>query len=305
MNDKLRRLIGMMVKPLAGSRRAVVRMDGGICSQMNFYLMGEEYRRRGLDVSFDVSWFTSCGTDMDGRFARNLDLLRLFPSLPWRECRGSELWMMRKVYPRFGDYFHGPTSDWPDFTPPLYLCGYYENPAGMYARLFRSTFQVDARAVLDAENLQVLERVEAAGADAVAMHVRRGDLSGYNPAYGHPATPAYFGRALQAVAAQCQGRPQVFVFSDEPQWVRAELLPSLAHVAADFHMVDINGSDRGYMDLALMSCCHHVVCSQGSHGKFAAMLRPERWLDGLVTVPDEPASTKWTPNFSRWQAIGL
>ena len=59
----------------------------------------------------------------------------------------------------------------------------------MYSRLFRKTFRVDVERVLDDRNKAMLEQIRHAGAGATAMHVRRGDLSAYNPVYGSAPFP--------------------------------------------------------------------------------------------------------------------
>ncbi len=273
----------------------ILAMDGGICSQMNFYLTGEYYRERGLKVIFDISWFDSCGKDLDGRFARKLDLPLLFPYLPWEETRSVvKLGIYRKLFASYGDYEHDISTAWTGYDAPLYLCGYHHNPEDMYSRLFRKTFRVDTERVLDDRNKAMLEQIRHAGAGATAMHVRRGDLSAYNPVYGHPASAAYFRAAAESVMTDCKDA-KFFVFSDEPEWVRNELLPKLP-AAADVTVADLNGPEHGYMDLALMAQCRNQITSQGSHGKFAAMMRDD--MSGMVVLCDTPHSACWSHRFA-------
>ena len=86
-----------------------------------------------------------------------------------------------------------------------------------------------------------------------------------------------------------------FVFSDEPEWVRNELLPKLP-AAADVTVADLNGPEHGYMDLALMAQCRNQITSQGSHGKFAAMMRDD--MSGMVVLCDTPHSACWSHRFA-------
>ena len=38
-------------------RMVLVRMDGGICSQMHFYMIGHYFEEKGFTVKYDLSWF--------------------------------------------------------------------------------------------------------------------------------------------------------------------------------------------------------------------------------------------------------
>ena len=70
-----------MLKARLVTPKVVVLMDGGICSQMLQYLLGEFFRKRGCKVVYDLSFYKEWGSDMDYKFARNFDLLKVFPYL--------------------------------------------------------------------------------------------------------------------------------------------------------------------------------------------------------------------------------
>lgn len=276
-------------------RRMVVRMDGGVCSQMHFYLVGEMLRRKGNEVEFDLTWFDEWGKDCDGIHVRNFDLLRMFPSLPFRKASPAFTRLLRLSCPDSYDYFNPPADplEWISYRGPLYMRGYYHDPEEMYPALFRQIFRPDL-SVLDKSGRDWLELIDRE-ADACAVHVRRGDLAKSNPAYGDPATVGYFRRAVERIASMAPGA-RFFIFSDDPEWCRVSLLPSLPE-GVDARIVEGNGSDRGYMDLLLMSCCRHIVCSQGSMGRFAALLRPDALLGGHVILFPGKSSAGWLTRF--------
>ncbi len=64
-----------------------------------------------------------------------------------------------------------------------------------------------------------------------------------------------------------------YFFSDEPDWVRDELIPQLYLTEGNCKIVDINGSDKGYMDLFLIARCKHQITSKGTLGKYGALFR--------------------------------
>lgn len=243
----------------AESRLAVLRVDGGICSQIAFVALGEQLREQGLDVKYDLSFYRDRGRDDNGRFARNWEFPSAFPGIPTPEASDAEVRLARGSRTWSGGV-HIP-------RPPFLYDGYQGRQEAFYANVarFANAFRPDLSKA-DA----VLRDAIAAEAEACAVHVRRGDLSVANAAYGRPASILYFVRAMAIVRALAPDA-KFFIFSDEPDWVRAHLL---REVPADLRctVCEANGSDRGHADLWLISRCPHVIASQGSLGLFGALL---------------------------------
>ena len=281
----------------------LLAVDGGICSQMHFYLVGEMLRAQGNNVRYDLQWFKDNGLDCDGKFCRNFDLLKLFPGLPFPQVKSM---LHRKLYdwsvPYFNDFFDNDANPfaWLDLRGPLYLTGYFHDPEVMFSDFFPRCFRIDT-GILTGSDQELLRKIEVADdrKDSCAVHVRRGDLANYNIAYGDPASTSYFLHAMEMVRqfAGNQGQEvRYFIFSDEPAYVTEELLP-LCMKDYDVELCADNGSDKGYCDLALISRCRHIVTSQGSLGKYGAMLRPTDRSDGMVTLLPNGYSSEWQPRF--------
>ncbi|MCM1164149.1 MAG: alpha-1,2-fucosyltransferase [Muribaculaceae bacterium] len=294
-------LLGRTIYRLGLLKTAIyIEMDGGICSQMHFYMAGRMLERQGHKVIFELKWFDECGLDTDGRFARCFDLQKAFPTLPIHTCHsGIRSLLFRKSWPRAIDWFDKSADplEWLSTTPPAYIMGYFHDTEEMYGSLFRDTFCVDTT-LLDDENRAMLRQIEASSA-ACAMHVRRGDLATFNPAYGAPADIDYFNRAIREMKKAGGDGMKFYIFSDEPEWCCCELIPQLD--PSDFTVCDLNGSDRGWCDLVLMSRCPHHITSQGSLGKYAALLRPDQMEEGLVTLL--PQCSEWAQRFSNTKII--
>lgn len=280
----------------------ILAVDGGICSQMHFYLVGEMLRARGNNVIYDLQWFEYNGLDCDGRFCRNFDLLRMFPDLPFPQVKSM---LQRKLYDwsfPFQNDFFDKTADpmaWLDLKGPMYLTGYFHDPENMFTDFFPRCFRIDT-GILTGQNERALRNITETGRvkDACAVHVRRGDLANYNVAYGNPASTSYFLNAMEQVRkfAADQGKEvKFFFFSDEPGYVTEELLPRMK--GYEVELCSGNESDKGYCDLTLISRCRHIVTSQGSLGKYGAMLRPKELSDGLVTLLPNDYSSEWQPRF--------
>lgn len=295
------RMARMWMKHNFLPKEIIIKMDGGICSQMHFYLIGVILAGKGNSVSFDLKWFDTTGTDLDGRFCRNFDLQKMFPTLHFRKIGNN---LIRRIYIsafyHYNDYFgrNDNMLAWTGLKAPAYLDGYFKDPEEMYSTLFRKIFRIDTD-VLDNkshETLRIIEDAKESGYETCAVHVRRGDLSRYNRAYGDPASIRYFRDSFDKVSSAATAENvRFFIFSDEPEWCRKGLLPTLG--GRDINICDANGSDKGYCDLILMSRCRHQITSQGSMGKYAALLREEHDLTGLVTLPPNEGAETWVRRY--------
>lgn len=270
----------------------LVRVDGGICSQIHFYLIGSYFREKGYKVRYDLSWYRISGKDLTGNFARNFDLLKLSPSLDFETLSSP---FLRRVYSKLTseyDYYQDVDNlcTWRDEVPPVYLNNYYKDFPEMYSVLVPKYFKPDELYLcLDEQNRKMLRQIQAH--ESVAVHVRRGDLSSYVEAYGNPCSISYFQRAVEVFG---KNPVRFYIFSDEPDWCKQNLLP---HLPAGFEyiLVDLNGSDKGYMDLVLMSACIHTITSKGSLGKYAAMLNNHSGR--IVVLNDDAMEYVWKSVF--------
>ena len=113
---------------------------------------------------------------------------------------------------------------------------------------------------------------------SLSLHVRRGD-------YAKPATmavhglltPEYYERALHAVTERV-GKVTVCVFSDEPDWVRANLrLPAETRFVSEH-------TRTALQDLLLMSRCTHHIIANSTFSWWGAWLNPRP--DKVVVTPE-------------------
>ncbi|MBE6332290.1 MAG: alpha-1,2-fucosyltransferase [Bacteroidales bacterium] len=269
MNKLLKKLYLLAVRMRLAKPVILVNIDGGICSQMQQYLMGRLLAQRGHAIRYDLSFY-GYGRDMDGRQVRNFDLLKAFPRLAFMSVPRWKRSLYRRCFRHTGHYPNETTAEWLDQRPPVFLGGYYPDVQQMYAD-YQELFQPDAM-VLDMANRAIYDAIPD---NAVAVHIRRGDLAKYTEAYGYPATVEYFTQAIRMLEARLH-HPKFYFFSDDMDYVRREVLVSLADEID--HQVVENGAEHGYYDLLLMSRCSHHITSKGSLGKFAACLNPHRGI---------------------------
>jgi len=269
----------------------IVRFDGGICSQIAFWALAHEFKQRGCHVKYDLSWHEENGMDVLGRFSRHFELTRVFPTLEFEFATPEEVYLYRKRY-------NASNATLDTIDAPAYLGGYYERFPLLVrhrARL-RALFNPD-NGRLDEFNRGMLERINQSKTPC-AVHVRRGDLAVYNEAYGHPLELDYFLKAIEKVRYVYPGAT-FFLFSDEPDWVRSELVPMIG-TDVETVLVAGNHSDKGYLDLFLMSKCKAFIASQGSLAKYARLLSEE--AHALIV---EPASKRLFENVMTENVITL
>ncbi len=187
--------------------------------------------------------------------------------------------------------------DFANWTDDSYLHGYWQSEQYFadIADTLRSAFVF--RTPMSARNAEMAARI--ASGPSVALHVRRGDYVAVNTMA--LCDQAYYDAALAAIRKRMDADPTVYVFSDDPDWAKANLpLPF------DKVVVDFNGPDADYEDLRLMTLCQHNIIANSSFSWWAAWLGetpdsivagPARWFaDASMRNPDIlPA---------RWISIG-
>ncbi len=162
-------------------------------------------------------------------------------------------------------------------VPPVQLIGFWQSER--YFRHIADTIRREftPTAPMDAENERVLANIRQS--NAIAVHVRRGDYV-TNPSaavrHGVPSL-GYYRRAMDHVASRVAD-PVFYVFSDDHDWVR----DNLRQPAPMVH-VTVNGPERGFRDVQLMSACKHHILANSSFGWWGAWMNTSS--DKIVIAP--------------------
>lgn len=259
----------------------IVRFDGGICSQIAFWALAHHLSNQNLEVKYDLTWFDENGKDMDGKHVRNFDLPKAFPDCKFRIASAAETYYYRKHFS-----FNEESTN--HVSAPAYLGGYYDRwPLVLqYRRVIQEVFQPDAGEL--SEGGRNTATLISKAASSCAVHIRRGDLSVYNPVYGEPIRAEYFIKAIQRIE-QLFPSTSFFLFSDEPDWARDNVAAKLPKDIT-YKLMDSYGADKGYLDLFLMCQCKHFIASQGSLAKYAMAISGRE--DSVIIEPTTSASFK-------------
>lgn len=179
-----------------------------------------------------------------------------------------------------------------------YLHGYWQS-ARYFAQisdLIRADFTFPDFS--NSQNRDMAARIQQG--NAVSLHVRRGD---YVALSAHVlCDQTYYEAALTPILQRLPRDPTIYVFSDDPDWAKANLSLPCTKVVVDF-----NGPETDFEDMRLMSLCEHNIIGNSSFSWWAAWLNansqkrvagPANWFgDAKLTNPDilPPDWLKITP----------
>lgn len=273
-------------------RKIVVMVDGGFCSTLNKYAIGKCIElETGHPVAYDLHWFDQVGVDVDGIQPRNFELLNAFPQLPYETIDPRTASIYRRFFGISNDFPYLYSTALFQVSPPTYVDGYWEN--WRYLRKVESTLKKEfdfSGLALGPEATMNLSRIRGQHI-SVAIHVRRGDFVNLGLCI---LEPSYYIRAIQFLRDLCRS-PDIhfFFFSDDLPWISQNIIPLLPPEVA-FSVVDNGPGQPGYVDLYLISQCHHQVSSNSSFGFWGGFLNSNPGK--IVVIP-----SRWTPETARWQ----
>jgi Glycosyl transferase family 11 len=164
-------------------------------------------------------------------------------------------------------------------TPPAYLVGYWQSERYFadHAGQIRQDFM--PRQPLEPDNVTIADLIQRSA--AVSLHVRRGDyVSDAKVRSVHGVCDLdYYARAMAAIEARVAA-PSYFVFSDDPDWTRANLIS-----AHPMTFITANPGARAYRDMRLMSLCQHHIIANSSFSWWGAWLNPQ--AAKIVVAPSQ------------------
>lgn len=170
-----------------------------------------------------------------------------------------------------------------------YLRGYWQSE--LYFADAVETIRADFtfRQPLTGHNLELAQEIGAL--NAVSLHVRRGDYASNSKTLAtHGVCPlTYYEAAIRYIIESVEA-PHFFVFSDDMDWVRANL-----NIDQPCRYVDHNHGTESFNDMHLMSLCKHHIIANSSFSWWGAWLNPhedkivvgpQRWFSNNNNVKD-------------------
>ena len=279
---------------------------GGLGNQMFQYAAGRALALRlGAELRLDLSWFAST--------AKRLFMLNAFPninvpvateqeieSLAYAPCGLFCRLLRRRQYAK--NYVAEPHyAYWDGFRKiiaPAYLSGYWQNE--LYFKDVTDTIRWDFTfPSLPKDTAEITDRIQVPN-NVVAVHIRRGDYtsnSETNQIHGL-CSPEYYCKALKTVADRVTCELELFLFTDDPVWVRenfdtqgmsATVMDFPDHITSPWH------------DLHLMLLCKHHIIANSSFSWWGAWLSegngmtiaPKQWFAEKSLTQNSPVPMSW------------
>ena len=260
----------------------ISQIIGGLGNQMFQYAAGRALALRlGGDLALDISAYEKYTLHqgfelkrvftMSPAIASGQDMRRM---LGWQHSPLVRSLLARRPFAALRSrafvsepHFHH-WSGFDQLGDDIYLTGYWQSEK--YFKSAVSQIREDFRFRLPLEGENAALAVRQSHTQSVSLHVRRGDYA------SNPKTTSthglcsldYYRAAVSHVAGKVE-KPEFFIFSDDIDWVRANLPLDFPH-----HFVAHNQGAASYNDMHLMSLCRHHVIANSSFSWWGAWLNP-------------------------------
>lgn len=271
--QKLLFLLLVKLYKLPKKTTAIIVMDGGLCSQMFEYSLGELLKIHGYKVKYDLSWFNINGKDVFGINARKFEIKKLFPSL--RIKKASKI-----TIHKFKNSCRYDIEDFNNLLLQKKNIYFLNDVPRKYPRedLYKITKQIFSNPIelKDKKNAKLIYEIKN-NMHSCAVHIRRGDLANPEVAkvsgYGNCVSDDYYIKAIE-IMKKIIPESKFYFFSDDIEYVKNVLIPKLKNI--NYRIVDENKDSilngGGYKDFYLISVCKNQICSLGSFGVEASKI---------------------------------
>jgi len=291
----------------------IVRLMGGLGNQMFQYATGLALARRlNVPLLLDREFLDSRPTGMNWT-ARSLELDVFKAPLHFADREVVEharhelesLWSRRleRLLPGLLPkrcYLQQGTGYDPGLLhckAPVHIEGFWQNERYFVhlANELRTELFVPRDSV-QGLNAELLDRITSGS--CASIHVRRGDYvsNAESNQYHGVCPPEYYLKAADQFVRE-QGVEHFFLFSDEPDWVKANLpLPY------PLTIVSHNTGRNSHWDLHLMRHCKHHIIANSSFSWWGAWLNadpqkvviaPAQWFQGNATPASDILPPEW------------
>jgi hypothetical protein len=260
----------------------IVRLAGGLGNQFFQYAAARAVAARfGTEVKVDISKYSGPTAEPDRKF--ELNKFRCNPAIASKE--EIQVRADPRIYflPDFG-YNKQPFLGGYDsrthyvesrftFDPTVFeiskehfLEGYFQSPR--YFEGIRDCLMQDFKLTkpISPPGQEVLDSIESSD-NPICLHIRRGDYvtnPTINKAFG-VCSADYYANAVQIMISRLQD-PQLFVFSDDTEWCKANL-----RFDVPMKVIDCNKGDAP-SDIELMTRCKHFISANSTFSWWAAWL---------------------------------
>jgi|AntAceMinimDraft_1070359.scaffolds.fasta_scaffold14239_3 hypothetical protein len=182
------------------------------------------------------------------------------------------------------------------YSGNLFLDGYWQSD--QYFTGIEDKLRQELQPMVALPSADQMIALSMKSANAVSLHVRRGDYitHAHTNAWHGVCGLDYYANAMRVIESHITN-PHYFVFSDDMEWVKANL-----PINAACTYVSHNDGTTAVNDLKLMSSCQHHIIANSSFSWWGAWLnphpcklviRPSTWLKQLPYMNESVCPQSW------------
>ncbi len=261
----------------------ITKLMGGLGNQMFQYALGRHLSiKHQTDLKFDVSYYTFHKKrkyelsifNIKENFATEEEIKKLSGRRPEQAEERFSFWSRPKSYIKEQKIkFYPHILNLPN---DIYLEGYWQ--IEKYFKDIKNIIQKDfeIKRPISGMNQELLNTIVSV--ESVNIHFRRGDYVSEETTFKHHGLCPldYYWRSLKQLTEHVKN-PQLFIFSDDMNWVRQNFQLDLPTTYIDHNL------DNSFEDLRLMTQCKYHIISNSSFSWWAAWLSP--WRNKIVFAP--------------------
>ena len=272
----------------------IVKLIGGLGNQLFQYSLGRSLaQKKNVQLKLDISGFQEYKLHAYGlshfnvkeTFAMNEEIAKF---QKYKRIPGKKSFLYNKLIANKNKYFQERQFHFDkgvfDVSDNCYLVGdwqtekYFKNIEDIIRK------EITVKTPQTGKDAEIAKKTEEV--NSVSIHIRRGDYANdlttkdYFGIFG----PEYYQKAMKIIAEKVKN-PHLFVFSDDHDWVKKNIV-----LPYPTTYVDHNNADKNYEDLRLMSGCKHFIIANSSFSWWGAWLSqnpnklvvgPKKWFNNV------------------------
>lgn len=280
----------------------IVKLQGGLGNQLFQFAIGKHLALKNNDILiFDNSFLNI--TNATGYTLRNYEL-GIFPIASVIQNKGKYFGKSRwsRIRPKLdrikyvGERSFKFMPEILDLSGNLYLEGFWQTEK--YFLLIENSIKKDLTFLpsLNVVNAKIARQIDLC--NAVSIHIRRTDYVGKGvvATYHNLCSLTYYYDAIELIIKTVPDAV-FFLFSDDIEWVKQNLLIPFPH-----YFVDHNYVNESYVDMQLMSMCKHNIIANSSFSWWGAWLNnypnkiviaPKKWFNNPEIDTSDIVPESW------------
>lgn len=285
----------------------IVKIIGGLGNQFFQYALGRTIaHKKNTSLKIDITSFKTYNLhkyalsnfNITGKIATEEEIRRL-------KCPSGMRFLRSKLIQASKPYYNRSCVKELDFnfepniikvSSNVYLDGYWQSEKYFedIEDIIRNEFVVTSPQ--EGLNRELASQIESC--ESVSIHIRRRDYvsnSHTNKTHG-TCDMDYYLRSIKDLTKTVKN-PHFFVFSDDIEWARLNLM-----LPNPITFIDNNGPEKNYEDLRLMTQCKHNIIANSSFSWWGAWLNknpekiviaPKKWFNDSSINTDDIIPESW------------